>query len=177
MCRLRERGCQSRWRTRKLPRLRSTSASFNTIPEDEWAASVQYQGTSSRSQVNASVKGTIWILTRACSLVMGGMGGMGVGGVGGGVPGEKLCWHMCKLCKERTNKHAGIWSMGPPAKSVLPLNPFDWDTVNESAQSGQEQQKHADWCRANLYLCGLVLWQTRIKHREKGTTEDTWKSR
>lgn len=38
---------------------KQTSASFNTIPKDRWAASVQHQGTSSRSQVSASVKGTI----------------------------------------------------------------------------------------------------------------------
>lgn len=42
-----------------------------TIPEDQWAASVQHQGTGSRSGVFASVKGTVWISTRTCLLVMG----------------------------------------------------------------------------------------------------------
>lgn len=50
------------------------AVSFNTIPVDRWAANVHHQGTGSRSQVSASVKGTIWILTRARFLVMGGMG-------------------------------------------------------------------------------------------------------
>lgn len=155
-----------------VARWKRTSASFNTFLEDRWAASIQHQGTSSRSQVSALVKGTIWILTRACFLVIWG----------GGVPREKLQWHLCKLCKERKNKHAGIQTMGLPANSVLPLNPFYCYTVNESAQSGQKQWKHTDWWSANLHLCRLVLWQGGCKRvtrqtRRKGTSKDTWKSR
>lgn len=126
--------------------------SQRAVPGDQFQISSQCFGQGYDLNINPSM--------------LAGYGRYEGGGVSGGRRGEKPCWHMCKLCKERTNKHAGIRSMGLPAKSVLPLNPFYWDTVNESAVRAGTTKTHRLMQSKSVFVWACFLWQTRIKQRK-----------
>lgn len=169
-------GCQNIWPKRKLHCLRCTpKADLRILQHHPWGSvGSQRAAPGDQFQISSQYFGQGYHLNINPSMFPG------YGGYAGGVPREKLPWHESKLCKERTNKHARIQTMGLPANSVWPLDPFHCYTVNESAESGQKQRKHRLMKSKSLLVqaCSLTGGSKKsCQTRRKGTSEDMWKSR